>query len=79
MLNNTQNKYQYEYTIKEVQNMKTPQWYEALFENYAEKYDNENFNQSTKGEYYFIETELKSDKSLKILDEGCGTGRQKNN
>ena len=51
------------------------QWYESLFENYAQVYDNENFTKGTIGECDFIEKELKFDKSLKILDVGCGTGR----
>ncbi len=55
--------------------MKTKQWYEAFFENYANKYDNEVFTQGTIGECDFIETEINFEKSLKILDVGCGTGR----
>jgi len=46
-----------------------------LFEDYGQKYDNENFEQGTTGEYDFIESELKFNKSLKILDVVCGTGR----
>lgn len=51
------------------------QWYEKLFENYAKKYDNENFVQGTIGECDFIEKEIKKNKAIKILDIGCGTGR----
>lgn len=55
--------------------MEKKQWYEKLFENYAQKYENEVFTQGTIGECDFIESEIKYDKSLKILDVGCGTGR----
>ncbi len=51
------------------------QWYEELFENYGKKYDNESFTQGTSGECDFIEKEAEFDKTLKILDIGCGTGR----
>ncbi|MCD4780012.1 MAG: class I SAM-dependent methyltransferase [Candidatus Omnitrophica bacterium] len=51
------------------------QWYESLFENYAQKYDKEIFVQGTLGECDFIEQEIAHEKSLKIIDIGCGTGR----
>ncbi len=51
------------------------QWYESLFENYAHKYDKECFVQGTVGECDFIEQEIGRDKTKKIIDIGCGTGR----
>ncbi len=50
-------------------------WYESLFDNYAKKYDKECFVQGTVGECDFIEREVGRDKSIKIIDIGCGTGR----
>lgn len=51
------------------------QWYEELFTNYANKYENEVYTQGTLGEVDFIEKEINYDKNCKILDIGCGTGR----
>jgi 2-polyprenyl-3-methyl-5-hydroxy-6-metoxy-1,4-benzoquinol methylase len=51
------------------------QWYEELFENYGKKYDNECFTQGTVGECDFIEKEIGYNKTIKIIDIGCGTGR----
>jgi len=51
------------------------QWYEDLFKNYAKKYDAEQFVQGTMGECDFLEEEFRHNKSLEILDVGCGTGR----
>jgi 2-polyprenyl-3-methyl-5-hydroxy-6-metoxy-1,4-benzoquinol methylase len=51
------------------------QWYESLYENYSCKYDKEPFVQGTVGECDFIEQEVNRDKSVRIIDIGCGTGR----
>ena len=51
------------------------QWYEKLFENYGNNYENECFSKGTIGECDFIEKEIAYNKNLKILDIGCGTGR----
>jgi 2-polyprenyl-3-methyl-5-hydroxy-6-metoxy-1,4-benzoquinol methylase len=51
------------------------QWYETLFENYAHTYDLETFTQGTFQEVTFIEQEISFDKTKRILDIGCGTGR----
>jgi 2-polyprenyl-3-methyl-5-hydroxy-6-metoxy-1,4-benzoquinol methylase len=50
-------------------------WYEELFENYALGYDQEKFTQGTIQEVDFIEQEIGFDRSLRVLDVGCGTGR----
>ena len=55
--------------------MNNKQWYETLFENYGQKYDNECFTQGTIGEGDFLEKEINYNKELKIIDVGCGTGR----
>jgi SAM-dependent methyltransferase len=51
------------------------QWYESLFENYGQKYDNESFTKGTLGECDFIENEINFNNNIKIIDIGCGTGR----
>jgi 2-polyprenyl-3-methyl-5-hydroxy-6-metoxy-1,4-benzoquinol methylase len=56
-------------------NITMKKWYEALFDNYGLKYDNESFTKGTIGECDFIEKEADCNKDLKILDIGCGTGR----
>ena len=50
-------------------------WYESLFANYARHYDQESFTQGTLGECDFLEREIASNRSRRILDIGCGTGR----
>jgi 2-polyprenyl-3-methyl-5-hydroxy-6-metoxy-1,4-benzoquinol methylase len=51
------------------------QWYETLFANFGKTYDKECFTQGTVGEVDFVERELGGDRSKRILDIGCGTGR----
>ncbi len=51
------------------------QWYEILFANYANQYDNLPFTTGTIGEVDFIESEINHDRTTRILDLGCGTGR----
>lgn len=55
--------------------MNKKHWYESIFEDYGQKYDNEVFAQGTLGECDFIENEINYDKSCRIVDIGCGTGR----
>lgn len=50
-------------------------WYQELFSNYARRYDTESFTAGTIGECDFIEAEVGRDRSKRILDIGCGTGR----
>jgi len=50
-------------------------WYVELFKNYAKSYDDEVFTKGTIGEVDFIEKEINFNKSISILDVGCGTGR----
>ncbi len=51
------------------------QWYEILFSNFARQYDEQPFTSGTIGEVDFLETEISHNRSARILDIGCGTGR----
>jgi len=51
------------------------QWYEELFANYGNQYEKESFTKGTMGEVDFIEKEIASNRAVRILDVGCGTGR----
>jgi SAM-dependent methyltransferase len=51
------------------------QWYVDLFTNFAESYDNQIFVKGTINEVDFLENEISFNKTLEILDIGCGTGR----
>lgn len=51
------------------------QWYQALFENYANSYEKLPYTKGTSGECDFIEKEIGYNKAFTILDIGCGTGR----
>jgi SAM-dependent methyltransferase len=51
------------------------QWYEELFQDFADKYDREIFTSGTAGEVDFIEKEIAFRRDFHILDIGCGTGR----
>ena len=42
---------------------------------FRQTYDKESFTQGTEGEVDFVERELGADRSQRILDIGCGTGR----
>ena len=44
------------------------QWYEALFENYGNRYELEPYTQGTNGECDFIEKEINFNKSFRILE-----------
>jgi 2-polyprenyl-3-methyl-5-hydroxy-6-metoxy-1,4-benzoquinol methylase len=50
-------------------------WYKELFEDYAETYEREIYVVGTLGEVDFIEQEIAFNKTCRILDIGCGTGR----
>ncbi|MFW6136021.1 MAG: class I SAM-dependent methyltransferase, partial [Chloroflexota bacterium] len=52
----------------------TPLWYEALYDHFPD-YDEEPYAQNTVDEVDFVERQIDHDRSKRILDVGCGTGR----
>jgi SAM-dependent methyltransferase len=50
-------------------------WYRQVFADFARAYDEQPFTQGTVGEVDFFEREIGGDRSARILDLGCGTGR----
>jgi 2-polyprenyl-3-methyl-5-hydroxy-6-metoxy-1,4-benzoquinol methylase len=58
-----------------LENLTMAHWYETLFANFGKTYDKECFTQGTVGEADFVERELGGDRSKRILDIACGTGR----
>src|SRR5215510_5857297 len=64
-----------EYGVREQDDSQMKPWYEELFENYALGYDREKFTRGTLQEVDFIEQEIGFDRSLRVLDVACGTGR----
>jgi SAM-dependent methyltransferase len=51
------------------------QWYEELFQDFADNYNRESFTSGTSGEVDFLEKEINFNKEASNLDIGCGTGR----
>jgi SAM-dependent methyltransferase len=49
-------------------------WYEELYDDFA-RYDQEPSAQGTQGQVDFIERIIRYDRSKRILDVGCGSGR----
>jgi SAM-dependent methyltransferase len=51
------------------------QWYAEWYRDFGEDYEREPYLASTAGDVDFVEQELGGDRSRRILDLGCGTGR----
>jgi len=52
----------------------TEPWYRTLYDHFPD-YDEEPYVQNTEAEVDFLEEQLDGDRSRRILDVGCGTGR----